>query len=65
MRQIVARVVILFWFSVKLRRDISPKEKIPPFGRGFSRHKDLSVRCVPFFLGGTDFAAPLIDHRPR
>jgi hypothetical protein len=51
----------VFWFSVKMRERISPKgRKIPPFGRGFSRHKDLSVRCG-FSLG---FWAALTSHRP-
>jgi len=43
----------MFWFSVKMRGSVSPKgRKIPPFGRGFSRHEDLSVRCVSFGLSG-------------
>ena len=37
--------------SVLVQREyegkFSPKgREIPPFGRGFSRHEDLSVRCV-------------------
>jgi hypothetical protein len=43
--------LFVFWFSVKLRGSFSPKERIPPFGRGFSRHEDLSVRCAFCFSG--------------
>jgi len=52
----------LFWFSVKLRPPSDRIGEIPPFGRGFSRHKDLSVRCVFFlvFVGDADRASPLI-----
>jgi hypothetical protein len=32
----------LFWFSVKLRREEAAEGEIPPYGRGFSRHEDLS-----------------------
>jgi hypothetical protein len=39
--------IAMFWFSVNMRGRFSPKgRKIPPFGRGFSRHEDLSVRFV-------------------
>jgi hypothetical protein len=32
----------VFWFSVKLRREEAAEGEIPPYGRGFSRHEDLS-----------------------
>jgi len=37
--------VELCWFSVKMRRESRRRGRIPPFGRGFSRHEDLSNRC--------------------
>jgi hypothetical protein len=33
----------MFWFSVKMRGKSSRRGKIPPFGRGFSRHEDLPI----------------------
>jgi hypothetical protein len=35
-------VGVVFWFSVKLRREEAAEGEIPPYGRGFSRHEDLS-----------------------
>jgi len=35
-------ILRVFWFSVKLRREESAEGEIPPCGRGFSRHEDLS-----------------------
>src|SRR5438067_11517575 len=37
----------------------SHRRGIPPFGRGFSRHEDLSVRCVFFcFRAAKDITPP-------
>jgi hypothetical protein len=65
------RLFAFSWLTVPVQREMErgalSVSEIPPFGRGFSRHEDLSVRCGFFFvfLGGADLAPPLIDHRPR
>jgi hypothetical protein len=38
----IFETLVLFWFSVKLRREEAAEGEIPPCGRGFSRHEDLS-----------------------
>ena len=35
----------LCWFSRNWRRAALGKVVVPPFGRGFSRHPGLSIRC--------------------
>ena len=42
----------------------SPLVWIPPCGRGFSRHGDLSVRCC-FLLVSAELSSRPTDHRPR
>ena len=37
--------LLVYWLSVKMRNE-SKRGEIPPCGRGFSRHKDLSIRCI-------------------
>jgi hypothetical protein len=49
---------IVYWFSVKVRREEAAEGEIPPCGRGFSRHEDLSS---DLFLGGV--SRPLTGHR--
>ena len=53
--EVYARV---YWFSVKLRRKQAAEGEIPPCGRGFSRHEDLSS---DLFLGGV--SRPRTCHR--
>jgi hypothetical protein len=51
---------LLSRFSVKWRRVRCPLVSIPPFGRGFSRHRGLPIRCV-FEEGESEAsAAPVI-----
>ena len=49
---------VLYWFSGKVRREEAAEGEIPPYGRGFSRHMDLSS---DLFLGGV--SRPLTCHR--
>ncbi len=39
----------------------SPLVSIPPFGRGFSRHQGLPIRCV--FLKSAEAGPPRSGHR--
>ena len=52
----------VFWFSVKMSRQPCRRGEIPPFGRGFSRQRDLPIRCL-FFTGGVTDTPPLSSHR--
>jgi hypothetical protein len=43
----------------------SHRRGIPPCGRGFSRHEDLSVRCGFLCFGAANLTPPMMGHRPR
>ncbi len=36
-------MLVLCWFSVKMSLESQQSGEIPPYGRGFSRHEDLSL----------------------
>lgn len=52
--------MVLCWFSLKWRGR-SPLVSIPPFGRGFSRHPGLPIRCGSW--KSAEGKLPRSDHR--